>query len=167
MLEPVVRHRDLFEDHVLFHVELFGRQRRLHHVGQQLDLPVDVALRHPPIVERSPLRRERVVRRAHLVEVDVDPLPGPLRRPLEAHVLEEVRHAGQLARLVAAARSRQKPRRRRPHVRHDLDHDPQTVVQLVSMKRCFHAIASLLESGYGTILDPASSIRSPTMKHPA
>ena len=62
------------------------------------------------VVERVLLRGLGVVLGPDAVEVAVDRQRVAPRRPLEDHVLEEVRHARHLARLVAAPRLDEEPR---------------------------------------------------------
>ncbi len=63
------------------------------------------------------------------VEVAVDRQGIAVRRPLEDHVLQEVRDAGQLGRLVATSRLDEEPRRDRPRLVVQLGDDLETVVE--------------------------------------
>ena len=98
-------HPDLFDDHLLLGLEVVGPQS----VGPE-DVREDVEGlgkvlgQAGDVVERVFLRGLGVVLGADAVEVAIDGHGVAPRRPLEGHVLEEVRDAGQLARLVAAPR---------------------------------------------------------------
>ena len=81
------------------------------------------------VVERVLLGGLGVVLGTDAVEVAVDRQGVALRRPLEDHVLEEVRHARDLGRLVAAPRLDEEPRGDRPRLVVQLGDDLEAVIE--------------------------------------
>ena len=88
------------------------RKRRPEDVGQDVEGLRKILGQAGDVIERVFLRGLGVVLGADPVEVAIDGHGVAPWRPLEGHVLEEVRDAGQLARLVAAPRLDEETRRR-------------------------------------------------------
>ena len=88
------------------------RKRRPEDVGEDVEGLRKVLGQAGDVVERVFLGGLRVVLGADAVEVAVDGQGVAARRSLEGHVLEEVRDAGHVGRLVAAPRLDEEARRR-------------------------------------------------------
>ena len=80
------------------------RKRRPQDVGEDVEGLRKILGQAGHVVERVFLGRLRIVLGADPIEVAVDGHSVASLRSLERHVLEEVRHAGNVGRLVAAAR---------------------------------------------------------------
>ena len=127
----VFMHRDLLEhdlplaDHVLLTDE-----RVLQHVGDELDGHPGVGVERAGVEAGELLRRERVQLAADLVERDRDVAGAPRRGALEQQVLEPVRDAGDLGRLVARAHADPHAQRHGTNFRHRLGEDPDAGVEV-------------------------------------
>ena len=98
----VLDHLDFFEDHFLFTTDVDLAERRVHDdVGQHLDRQRQMLVEHLEVVAGVLLGREGV----HLPPDGVDGLSDVFSRarvrPLEKHVLDEVRDAALLERFMA------------------------------------------------------------------
>ena len=103
-------HPDLFDDHLLLGLEVVLAERGAEDVGEDVEGRRQVLGQAGDVVERVFLGGLGVVLGADAVEVAVDGQGVARGRPLEGHVLEEVRDPRQLARLVAAPRLDEEPR---------------------------------------------------------
>ncbi len=100
----VLVHGDLFEDDLLLHVEVCLPQAGAHELAQHVEEGAHPVGDDRAEVDGALLAGEGVVLGAQLVEGAVDVLGAVALVALEHHVLEEVRHARHLGRLVARAR---------------------------------------------------------------
>jgi hypothetical protein len=124
----VLDHLDLFEDHLLFALDVFFREQRVaDQVREDLDRERQVLVEHLGVVAGVFLRRERVDLAADRIDLLRDLLGVARRRALEEHVLDEVRDAGVIGRLVARAARQPDADGDRPHVRHPLGGETDTV----------------------------------------
>jgi hypothetical protein len=135
-------HRDLFEDDLLLRREVLDADGRAEQVREVLDRALGELGQDVGVVGGHLLGGERVVARADLVEDPVHVLPRVLVRPLEHHVLEEVRHPVDRRRLVARAGLHEEPGRERVRVGVDLGDDVQPILELCVMKRECHVVSS-------------------------
>lgn len=104
------------------HVRL-GKVRGEEHLGQQVARAVKVLVEHARIVARALARGVGVYLTTDGVHALCQLRGGVLRRPLEEHMLDEVRAAGIARRFVARADADPHADGRRAHVRHVLvDH---------------------------------------------
>ena len=122
-------HPDLLDDHLLLGLEVLLAEAGPEDVGEDVERPGQVLGQAGDVVERVFLRGLRVVLGADAVEVAVDGQGVAVGRPLEDHVLEEVRDPGQLGRLVAAPRLDEEPRGDRPRLVVQLGDDLEAVVE--------------------------------------
>ena len=99
----VLVHADLFDDDVLLRVEVLVAEAGPEDVGENIDRLRQIFRQDGGVKNGVFLAGEGVVVGADAVEVAVDVEVGAVRRALEDHVFEEVRHAGHLGRLVAGA----------------------------------------------------------------
>jgi hypothetical protein len=101
VVRRVVDRRDLFEHDLALEIEILRAQRRpKHDVGDNVARHVEVLVEHPRVVDRVFARGIGVERAAQCLELERDLLGTTPLRPLEHHVLEEVRNAHAVARLV-------------------------------------------------------------------
>ena len=104
VLGAVVGGGELLQDHVPLGPDVLRPQERLRHdVGQQLDAERRGPCRHAQVEDRLLLGGVGVEVATGGVDGHRDPLGVPRRGALEQQVLEEVRDAGLLDRLVPAA----------------------------------------------------------------
>ena len=102
VVRRVLDHLDLFEDHLLLALDVARAERRIQHdVRQDVHRQRQVLVQHLDVVAGVFLGRERIELPANGVDRLRDVLGGPRRRSLEQHVLDEVRDAAALGRLVA------------------------------------------------------------------
>ena len=109
-------HPDFLDDHLFLGLEVFLAEAGSEDVGEDIERLGQVFGQAGDVVEGVFLGRLRVVLGAHAVEVAIDGQRVAAGRPLEDHVLEEVRDPGQLGRLVAAPRLHEEPRGDRPRL---------------------------------------------------
>ena len=131
----VLVHADLFDDDVLLRVEILLAETGPEDVGENVDRRRQVFRQDGGVEDGVFLAGESVVVGADLVEVAVDVEIGPVRRALEDHVFEEVRHARHFRRLVAGAGADEEAQGGRPGRRAGLADELQAVRELVAVKR--------------------------------
>ena len=83
----IVVHFYLFEDYFLFCVKVFISKRRTHDVGEQPNRGLQVFRQHSGVIDGILFVRERVVMRAHFIELAIHIVSGPRWRSLKDHVL--------------------------------------------------------------------------------
>ena len=127
-------HPDLFDDHLLLGLEVVLAEGGPEDVGQDVEGRRQVLGQAGDVVERVFLGGLRVVLGPDAVEVAVDGQGVAAGRPLEGHVLEEVRDAGQLVGLVAAPRLDEEAGGDRVRLVVQLGDDLEPVVQRRVMK---------------------------------
>ena len=140
-------HVHLLDDHALLAVDLLGVEARVaQHVDEHVERDVAALARAAHVVARDLLAGERVELAADRVDLrrDVARRRAPLR-PLEEHVLGEVRDAVRLARLVARAGGEHDEARDRLSLLHRRGQDAQAVGQDVSFEGA-HGAADGIES---------------------
>src|SRR5690606_27605394 len=99
----VLVHGDLLQDDLLLHLEVVLAQARLEQLGEELEQAAALVGGHGAVVHRALLAGVGVVVGAQLVEDAVDVVGAVALVALEAHVLQEVRHARHVGGLVARA----------------------------------------------------------------
>ena len=128
IVRRVLDHLDLFEDDLLLALDVVCAERRTHDdVGEDVDGERQMLVEHLDVVARVFLRGERVHLAADRIDRLRDVLGAPGRRALEEHVLDEVRDAALLLRLVARAAREPDADADGPHMRHPLGKQPETV----------------------------------------
>ena len=124
----VLDHLDLFEDDFLFALDvLFREQRIADQIREDVDGQRQVLVEHLEVIAGVFLRREGVDLAADRIHLLRDFFGTPAGRALEEHVLDEVRDAGMLGRLVARAARQPDADRDRAHVWHPLGGETDTV----------------------------------------
>ena len=107
-------HADLFDDDVLLHLEVVDAQARAQNVRENIHCLRNIFGQDGSVKDGILFTCEGVVVGADLIEVAIDIQRRAPWRALEHHVLQEVRHAGNIACLVARPRAHEKPQRHRP-----------------------------------------------------
>jgi hypothetical protein len=124
----ILDHLDLFEDDLLFPIDVFLAEARPHDdVREDLDGERQMLVEHLDVVARVFLRRERVHLPADRIDRLRDVLGGARVGPLEQHVLDEVRDAALLLRLVARAARQPDADADRADMRHPLRQETETI----------------------------------------
>ncbi|MNC85040.1 hypothetical protein D3C83_06120 [compost metagenome] len=132
----VLDHLDFFEDHLLLALDVFGAERRVHDdVRQDLDRQRQVLVEHLDVIAGVLLRGEGV----HLAADRINRLRDVFGRArggaLEEHVLDEMRDAALLLRLVPGAAREPHADADRPNVRHPLREKTEAIRQNVADDR--------------------------------
>ncbi len=109
----VLVHLNLFEDHLLFGVEIVLAQRRAEDVGQQFDGLILMFRQHGGVEDGVLFVGEGVVVGAHFVELAVHLVGRAAGRALKGHVFEEMAHAGDGVVFIACAGADEEPHGRR------------------------------------------------------
>ena len=105
IIRRILDHLDLFEDDALLAVDVRWTERRPHdEVAQQIDRDRQMIVENLDVVAGVLLRRERVELPADGVDRLRNRLRRTRRRPLEQHVLDEMRDAALRVRSRAATR---------------------------------------------------------------
>ena len=121
VVRTVAGGRDLLQDHLALALQLVGRIARvLQDVGQDIERDADVVLERAGVVGGGIEAGGRVELATHLLDLLGDILCGAPSRPLEGHVLEQMRDAMLAVVLVAGARGHPHTERNRPQMRHML-----------------------------------------------
>ena len=131
----VLVHADLFDDDVLLHVEVLVAQAGPQDVGEDVHRLRQVLRQDGGVKDGVLLAGEGVVVGADAVEIAVDVQGRAPRRPLEDHVLQEVRDAGDLRRLVARPGADEEAQRDGARRRAGLADDLQAVGEHVADER--------------------------------
>ena len=124
----VLHHADLLEDHLSLECEISLPQR-----GPEDDVANDVGglaqmlIEHTRLVDSVLARRIRVERAAECLEGERDLVRASRLGPLENHVLEKVRYAHAVARLVKRRGANPRTKGNRPHSRHVLREYGQSI----------------------------------------
>ena len=108
---------------------------------EQIDGERQMLVEHLDVVARVFLRRERVELAADRVDRLRDVFGGARVGALEEHVLDEVRDAAALVALVPRAAHQPHADRHRPHVRHRLGDEAETVVEDVANNHALRSCA--------------------------
>ena len=136
VVRRVLHHLDLFDDNFLFALDVFRAERRVHHdVGEDVDGEREVFVEDFDVVARVFLGGEGVELAADRVDRLRDVFRRPRRRALEEHVLDEVRDAAALRRLVPRSAGEPDADADRTHLRHPLRQETNAVAQNVSDDR--------------------------------
>ena len=93
-------HANLLDDDVFFHLEVIIAQAGAEDIGQDIHGLGNVFGENRGVEDGVLFARERVVVSADSVKVSVHVQGGASRRPLEHHMLQEVRHAGDAGAFV-------------------------------------------------------------------
>ena len=158
LLRLVLVHRDLLEHDLALGVDL-GEERRVDHVGHDVDRLVEVVVGDPRIDDRVLARGGGVQLAAHRVEDLGDLLRGVALRALEEQVLDEVRDAGALVPLVPRPGADPEPERDRPDVRQSLGDDPLARIELGEHVLLHGRIVLAAFSNGRTRADPPANLR--------
>ena len=126
----IVDHRDLLEHHLPLEVEIrLAQQRRKDEVPDDVGGNVEVLVEDAGLVHGVFTRCIGVERSTERLEFQRDLLGRAPRRALEHHVLEQMRDAHPVARLVQRGGADPGPERDRPHTRHSLREYGQSIGQ--------------------------------------
>ena len=116
VLGVVVAHRDLLEDDVAFQLDIVGGAATVeHHIGDQVDRQLQIAVEHVRVVAGVLLGGERVQLPTDGVHRLRDIHGRAGRGRLEQQMLEEVRGPGHRGTLVARSDADPDPDRRGAH----------------------------------------------------
>src|SRR5688500_3868050 len=132
----VLDHADLLEDHPPLELEILGAEQwAKDQVGDDIGGMLEVLVEHARLIRRVLAGGVGVERAAERLQGQGDVLRAPRGRPLEHHVLEEMRHPHPIARLVHGRRADPRAECDRPYSRHVLGEYGQPVRQDSPVKR--------------------------------
>ncbi len=133
IVRRVLDHLDLFEDHLLFPLDIVRAERRIaDDVGQDVDSERQMLVEPLDVIARVFLGRERIQLTADRVDRLRDVFGGAGAGPLEQHVLDEVGNAAAFSGLVTRPARQPHADADRTHLRHPLGEDPKAVIENVS-----------------------------------
>ena len=132
----VLDHLDLFDDDLLLALDIVAREGRIpHDVGQDVERERQMLVEHLDVVAGVFLGGKGVELSADGVDRLCDVFRRTGRCPLEQHVLDEVRDATSLRRLVPRPAGQPHPDADRADLRHLLGQNAKTVVEHVGDDR--------------------------------
>ncbi len=106
IVRRVLDHLDLFDDDLLFALDIVDAERRIaDDVGEDVDREREMLVEDLDVVARVFLGGERVELSADRIDRLRDVFGRPARRSLEEHVLDEVRDAARARRFRGAIRA--------------------------------------------------------------
>ena len=136
VVRHVLDHLDLFDHDLLLALDIVGCERRVpYDVGEDVDGEREVFVEDFDVVARVFLGGEGVELAADRVDRLRDVFRRPRCRALEEHVLDEMRDAAALRRLVPRSPGQPHADADRTHLRHPLRQETNAVAQNVSDDR--------------------------------
>ena len=142
----VLDHLDLFEDHLLFALDVVVSEERIaDQIGEDVDGERQVLVEDLEVIAGVFLRREGVDLPADRIDLLRYFFCAPSRSALEEHVLDEVRDAGMIGGFVARSARQPDADGDRPNVWHPLGGEADTVGK--------HGSADIRFSHVGTCRD--------------